>query len=1305
MANHHQVNTSEIDQSSNQTGPNKNQKSKKSSQNPRTTSTQPNLITDKTQIATVPTKILESSSTSRSLDSNLEIQIHKNDKEILKNLNTQTCSTSQSSHSKQQQPQILNDQSPQQTQSTSQTFSLPDVVDGNVNILFVGISPGYHSLTKRHYAGPTNHFWECLYRSGLTDKLLNCYSDHVLPQQYKIGLTNISNRVLNNSLALPNSEQKIGVKNLLDKLNQIQPKIIAFNGISTWKIFAKYGLKLNLNLLPTASSELINFTGVTNSANDNNVNNVNQNLSHKTISGVSTEILGSINFYNYGRQIDYFKNILIYCLPSSSARCVHFNKLEDKIKYYAEIKQVADQIQQNSNLIRIDRNLKYNCLNKNILKQVCSLSYNFNKSKSLSQLQNQTLAIQATNQTDLIPQPINLPQSQPKLNRAMLKNQPIVSQVQNYQFEILKLLNDIIRSKIGQSEVIAKSTNGTEIKEVKSAENKISSNDKNKQETVNINLLYQLRDLYKNEINNFIQHQLIDQAAILGKIQNNSQKNSNSHSNINNSISKNSNTPQNNSGSQLTCTNVKTQLSDRKKDETATFQNSNLSSQNPKLNFSKILKNSTNILEKSKTEKSNEVKNQKNETLDSPLENINNQDSNVSSKRQIDDKANTEKHNQQNSKILKKTTCNHHDSTDLLTSNQNTTKNSSASKSLQIQKKLEANLKNILPSLKAYDIMNKFILNYEGNFNQNQEFQQSIPTANFTPNLLQLPYSQNNSQNNDNSQNNSANMNQTFQMQQFQTQHYSATSYNQGSNNFQVQDSLGPMTQGDGVNNQFNGQSQKLNTIAHNNNMNAATTNLLEQILKNLPIDNNLLKNLNSVSNDNKEANILNLVNQCNNVLNQQKEMNNQTIQKLKNALKMGEEKNKRQQQQQQQNNLNLQDFNNAYELGHSNWISPNSDYQNYPTGIPNSWSKSSQNLPINPNTLNSQNTHTNNNNSNNNTCTNHNNNNRNKHFSGFSVPSNQQYINIENNSGTNSNNHISNQNNILSGNSNQNQNYQIYNIQNSNYHQYNLQAFSNTNFTYPDGQNLNQNNNNNNNNNHNMNSNNNNLSAHDYNSGLNVNSMGEYQINSNNIAQAPAAIQQDYNNYEIQPQNNGTYIGLNSGGDPIVSYIQNQASLMPMPVNSSASNTLRPEQYNNLANMNSKTDYLDDLRKHYKNFNNFSNNMVNFPTFVKNGNTKSKQSAKKNAKGKKVQNRKDNWISKPTTTTENNLKSTSKQIETPKLKINDQNYDQVVKLLSETGLPDEVIGDFLEVFIGFRKKLEEVLVFYSHRFKFSVLF
>ena len=50
-------------------------------------------------------------------------------------------------------------------------------------------SPGVTSAERgHHYAHSTNHFWECLYKSGLTDTQLPPEEDYTLPERYHFGL-------------------------------------------------------------------------------------------------------------------------------------------------------------------------------------------------------------------------------------------------------------------------------------------------------------------------------------------------------------------------------------------------------------------------------------------------------------------------------------------------------------------------------------------------------------------------------------------------------------------------------------------------------------------------------------------------------------------------------------------------------------------------------------------------------------------------------------------------------------------------------------------------------------------------------------------------------------------------------------------------------------------------------------------------------------------------------------------------------------------------------------------------------------
>lgn len=54
--------------------------------------------------------------------------------------------------------------------------AVPDNIDHDLRVLFVGINPGVMSAARgHHFAGPTNHFWPCLSESGITNIFLSLY--------------------------------------------------------------------------------------------------------------------------------------------------------------------------------------------------------------------------------------------------------------------------------------------------------------------------------------------------------------------------------------------------------------------------------------------------------------------------------------------------------------------------------------------------------------------------------------------------------------------------------------------------------------------------------------------------------------------------------------------------------------------------------------------------------------------------------------------------------------------------------------------------------------------------------------------------------------------------------------------------------------------------------------------------------------------------------------------------------------------------------------------------------------------------
>ncbi|KAJ9072882.1 hypothetical protein DSO57_1022586 [Entomophthora muscae] len=108
---------------------------------------------------------------------------------------------------------------------------LPDILVPDLDILFVGLNPGVTSSRSGHHFGfPKNSFWECLYKSGLTDRALTREEDILLPSEYNYGLTNLVERPTISSKGLSRQEMKDAVPSLYAKIASFKPKIACFLG-------------------------------------------------------------------------------------------------------------------------------------------------------------------------------------------------------------------------------------------------------------------------------------------------------------------------------------------------------------------------------------------------------------------------------------------------------------------------------------------------------------------------------------------------------------------------------------------------------------------------------------------------------------------------------------------------------------------------------------------------------------------------------------------------------------------------------------------------------------------------------------------------------------------------------------------------------------------------------------------------------------------------------------------------------------------------------------------------------------------
>ncbi|XP_017881952.1 G/T mismatch-specific thymine DNA glycosylase-like isoform X2 [Ceratina calcarata] len=164
--------------------------------------------------------------------------------------------------------------------------TLEDYLQMNLDIVFIGINP---SLTAAHrgkyYAGACNHFYKLLHKSGLTPYLLKYEEDHKL-LEYGIGLTNVVHRPTRSSADLKSAELKEGMKCVEEKLMYWKPKIAVFNG--------------------------------------------------KCIYDACSTKSGAFKF---GLQRECIGESAVWVVPSSSARCANFPRLEDKLHFFTSLKK------------------------------------------------------------------------------------------------------------------------------------------------------------------------------------------------------------------------------------------------------------------------------------------------------------------------------------------------------------------------------------------------------------------------------------------------------------------------------------------------------------------------------------------------------------------------------------------------------------------------------------------------------------------------------------------------------------------------------------------------------------------------------------------------------------------------------------------------------------------------------------------------------------------------------------------------------------------------------------------------------
>lgn len=174
--------------------------------------------------------------------------------------------------------------------------------------------------TGHHFANPTNHFWRCLYRSGLTSTLLPPSEDYSLPDRYNLGLTNIVDRPSIQAAELSKSELKASVPALLRKITRYKPRFVCFVGMGIWEVVRS---SLTRMTLPPVS-----FTRVTrgspSSKSNRPIRKEKSQLGLQSYKFVHAEKGGLTN------------ETFFFVVPSTSGRVVKY-QLSDKIECFTEL--------------------------------------------------------------------------------------------------------------------------------------------------------------------------------------------------------------------------------------------------------------------------------------------------------------------------------------------------------------------------------------------------------------------------------------------------------------------------------------------------------------------------------------------------------------------------------------------------------------------------------------------------------------------------------------------------------------------------------------------------------------------------------------------------------------------------------------------------------------------------------------------------------------------------------------------------------------------------------------------------------
>jgi len=115
-----------------------------------------------------------------------------------------------------------------------------------MKLVIVGFNPGERSARVGHYyAGRNNQFWPLLYESGIVPEPLE-YRDDVRLPEFGVGLTDLVKRPTRGIEELRREDFAEGRLLLAKRLEEVAPRVVAFNGKLVYENFCGRPCKLGL---------------------------------------------------------------------------------------------------------------------------------------------------------------------------------------------------------------------------------------------------------------------------------------------------------------------------------------------------------------------------------------------------------------------------------------------------------------------------------------------------------------------------------------------------------------------------------------------------------------------------------------------------------------------------------------------------------------------------------------------------------------------------------------------------------------------------------------------------------------------------------------------------------------------------------------------------------------------------------------------------------------------------------------------------------------------------------------------------